>query len=467
MADISVVIPVLNGAEYIRECMDSIVGQTFSGLEILPVDAGSTDGTLEILEEYAAKDSRVRIIHAGKRSMGYQYNLGIAEAQGRYIGFCESDDYLSRTMYEKLYSLAKEKDLDYVRSDFDMFMDKEERIFLNYHLLAGSRTGLYGEVIRPWDHPDILYRDVNMWNGIYRKDFLQRREIRLNETAGAAFQDTGFVIQTFLGAQRAMYVQEDANRYRRDNLGSSVYNLKGILHVVQEAEFADAFLDRLGVTDGYIRAVLFRRFCSLFFGFYGKLPPKEGFTEDVRQAVNRFADLAQRQRRELPYYAAAFEGVEQSLSLHFLLEDLDDFDALRRRIDGIEAKGRRDFYKHVAAYPRAVIFGAGEMGTSLYALLRRNDYLGVACFSDNNPAKWGSSLMGKKIVPPCELAGLHDGKTVFLIALSSQWEVIKEQLLSMNISGEHICKGIFVIPHNAMEADIRDLPAERKEKDEP
>ncbi len=464
MAKISVVIPVLNGAEYIRECMDSIAGQTFSDLEILPVDSGSTDGTMEILEEYAARDKRIRILRSKKRSMGYQYNLGIVAAQGEYVGFCEADDYLSRSMYEKLYALAQGWELDYVRSDFDMFIDKEERIFLNYHLLAGSRTELYGQVICPARYPDLLYRDVNMWNGIYRKEFLRRHRIVLNETAGAAFQDTGFVIQTFLAAERAMYVQEDANRYRKDNLGSSVYNLKGVLNVVQEAEFADTYISRSGTADEYLRAVIFRRFCSLFFGFYGKLPPKEQFTEDVRQAVNRFAALAERQYRELPYYAAAFEGAEQSLSLDVLLRDLDAFDALRRRIDEMENNSRREFYRHVSGYPRAVIFGAGEMGTSLYALLRKNDYPGVVCFSDNNPAKWGKRLMGKEIIPPCDLAGLQDGKTVFLIAMSSRREVIKEQLLSMKIDGKYICRGAAVIPHNAMEADIRDSQAEREER---
>ena len=70
MAKISVVIPVLNGAEYIRECMDSIAGQTFSDLEILPVDSGSTDGTMEILEEYAARDKRIRILRSKKTQYG-------------------------------------------------------------------------------------------------------------------------------------------------------------------------------------------------------------------------------------------------------------------------------------------------------------------------------------------------------------------------------------------------------------
>ncbi len=465
MAKISVIIPVLNGAEYIKDCMDSIVGQTLSDIEIIPVDAGSTDGTVEILEQYAVRDDRVKILHSDKKSMGYQYNIGIAEAKGEYIGFCESDDYVSKTMYENLYRIAADYALDYVRSDFDMFIDKEERIFLNYHILAGRRTVLYGKNIRPFDYPDIMHRDVNMWNGIYKSEFIQKYQIELHETPGAAFQDIGFVIQTFLAAERAMYVREKANRYRRDNINSSVYDLKGVVNVVQEAEFSERYLLRLGITDEYIRATVFHRFCSLFFGFYGKLPEKQRFTDGVKDAVERFRNIAKRIYSVLPYYAIMFEGLDHSLSLNSLLQDLDEFDALRKRIEEIENDSRCKFFKHVMGYPRAVIFGAGEVGTSLYAMLCRNDYDGVACFSDNDNHKWGQFLMGKEIVSPDRLGDLNDGKTLFLIAMTSQIDAIKEQLSGMNIDRENICKAAVIIPHNAMEVDIRSMLTEEKDKD--
>ena len=132
-----------------------------------------------------------------------------------------------------------------------------------------------------------------MWNGIYKREFIERHAIKLNETSGAAFQDTGFVMQTFLAAKRAMYVHVDANKYRRDNIGSSVYNLKGVVNVVQEAEYSEEYLSSLKVTDGNVCAVIFKRFCSIFFGFYGKLPEKGQFTEDIERAVNKFKKLAE------------------------------------------------------------------------------------------------------------------------------------------------------------------------------
>lgn len=457
MTKISVIIPVLNSEKYIRECMDSIVGQTLHDIEIIPVDAGSTDGTLEILERYAVQDKRIRILHSDKKSMGHQYNMGISEAKGEFIGFCESDDYISESMYEKLYGIARNHDLDYVKSDFDMFIDKRERIFLNYHILAGNRAMLYEKVIYPSDHPDIIYRDVNMWNGIYKREFVKNRNIKFNESAGAAFQDIGFVLQSFLAAKRAMYVNEDANRYRRDNIASSVYNLKGIVNVVQEAEFSEKYLRGLNVMDEFIRAVIFHRFSSLFFGFYGKLPVKDLFTEDVKEAISSFAQIAKRKYQEIPYYAMAFVGLEKSLSLKILMKDLDKFDELRRWIEKMEKDCLYKFLEYIESYPRAVIFGAGEIGTALYAMLQKNDYYGVIGFSDNDPGKWGKRLMGKKILSPNELAGLNDGKTIFIIAMVSHNEVIKEQLISIKIGREHVCKAVAVIPHNAMEISIKDM----------
>ena len=133
MIKVSVLMPSLNVVRYIRECMESVISQTMEEMEILCIDAGSTDGTLEILEEYVRKDRRVRLIKADKKSYGYQMNLGLKEALGEYIGVVETDDFILPNMYEKLYTFAKKNNADYVKSDFDIFTTLEDgqRIFLN------------------------------------------------------------------------------------------------------------------------------------------------------------------------------------------------------------------------------------------------------------------------------------------------------------------------------------------------
>ena len=118
----SVILPSLNVVNYIEECLDSVTGQTLEELEILCIDAGSTDGTLEILQKYADKDKRIRLIHSDKKSYGYQINLGIDQASGEYMGIVETDDYIEPKMYEELYQTASEENLDYVKAGFDVFV---------------------------------------------------------------------------------------------------------------------------------------------------------------------------------------------------------------------------------------------------------------------------------------------------------------------------------------------------------
>ena len=118
MPKISILLPSYNVASYIQECIESVMGQTLTDIEILCIDAGSTDGTSEIIEKYAAADRRIRLIKSDKKSYGYQINLGMDLAQGEFLGIVETDDCIGSHMYEVLYKAAIENVLDYVKAGF-------------------------------------------------------------------------------------------------------------------------------------------------------------------------------------------------------------------------------------------------------------------------------------------------------------------------------------------------------------
>lgn len=99
---ISVIIPIYNIMEYLPRCVESVCSQTYTNLEILLVDDGSTDGTGELCDELAGKDDRIRVFHKENGGSSSARNLGIKEAKGEYIGFVDSDDYIDREMYELL-----------------------------------------------------------------------------------------------------------------------------------------------------------------------------------------------------------------------------------------------------------------------------------------------------------------------------------------------------------------------------
>lgn len=233
---VSVIMPSLNVAPYIRECIESVVNQTLREIEIICVDAGSTDGTLEVLEEYAAKDGRIKLLHSDKKSYGYQMNLGIDAATGEYMGIVETDDYALPEMYEELYALAKENDVDICKGDFCRFYgDGKERRF-EYAKI--SKNGLYGRRIsNAVEHPEVLRCYLLNQPGIYRRAFLEEKEIRLNETPGASHQDNGLWFQMFTQAEGIYLTNKAYYMLRRDNPNSSVYNIKNIFVFCDEYDF--------------------------------------------------------------------------------------------------------------------------------------------------------------------------------------------------------------------------------------
>lgn len=224
MPKVSVVVPVYNAGSYLRECMDSLIRQTLEDIEIVCVNDGSTDGSLEVLREYAAKDPRVRVADQPNGGYGKAMNAGMDMAAGEYTGIVEPDDYVSPEMFETLYAAAKAHDLDWVKADYDRFTDGEDgkRNFTRVRL--SGREADYERVFRPMDEKDSFLFVMNTWAGIYKTDFLRKNGIRHNETPGASFQDNGFWFQTLLYAERAMLTEASLYRVRRDNPNSSVHN---------------------------------------------------------------------------------------------------------------------------------------------------------------------------------------------------------------------------------------------------
>lgn len=128
MVDISVIIPVYNTELYLKDCIDSVLIQTFSNFEIILVDDGSTDCSPFICDEYAKKDSRIRVIHKKNEGQGVARNCALEIAKGNYIFFLDSDDWLIPSALVNVFTLAKKYDVDIIC--FDTFYTSE-RLLLN------------------------------------------------------------------------------------------------------------------------------------------------------------------------------------------------------------------------------------------------------------------------------------------------------------------------------------------------
>ena len=224
MAKVSIIIPTYNVEMYLVECMESVIHQTLKDIEIICINDGSTDGSLEILKSYAQKDDRIVLVDKENGGYGIAMNIGLEKATGEYIGIVEPDDFVKLDMYESLYQIAKDNDLDFVKADFYRFKRTDEddmNLFYN-HLSKNPED--YNKVFNPSEDTEAIRYIMNTWSGIYKKEFIEKHHIRHNETPGASFQDNGFWFQTFIFATRAMIADKPYYMNRRDNPNSSVHN---------------------------------------------------------------------------------------------------------------------------------------------------------------------------------------------------------------------------------------------------
>lgn len=230
MPKVSILVPVYNVEKYLRECLDSITAQTLEDIEIICINDGSTDSSAQILNDYKNKDERVRVITKENSGYGATMNKGLDVATGEYIGIVESDDFVEKTMFEDLYTLAKDNNLDIAKSDFYHYFTKE-----GYARHAGIiKNKFSGKVINANQVPEILRIVPSIWSGIYRRDFLEQNNIRFLETTGASYQDTSFNFKTLLSAKRVMFTPKAYLNYRQDNENSSVKSSQKVYAICEE-----------------------------------------------------------------------------------------------------------------------------------------------------------------------------------------------------------------------------------------
>ena len=242
MPKVSVVVPIYNVEKYLRECLDSIVGQTLKDIEIICVDDGSTDRSLSILREYEQKDPRIKVITKPNAGYGHSMNMGLDAATGEYMGIVDSDDYILPDMYETLYSHASTENLDMVRSDYYKFYETSNGTFSTYWVSMHKK---YCDVAYcPKEQPLIYSHAVLIPSGIYKIEFLRKNGIRFNETPGAAFQDHGFWFQTYLLADKVKFISAAFYMYRFDNPNSSIYQLSCVDNISREYDYIGDFVEK-------------------------------------------------------------------------------------------------------------------------------------------------------------------------------------------------------------------------------
>lgn len=162
---ISVIIPVYNAEKYLRECLDSVRNQTFKDLEIICVNDGSTDGSLDILRGLAKKDERFVVINQENQGVNIARAEGYKRAHGMYIAWVDNDDVLKKDMYEKMFNLAKKNKSEIVISNYSLYPKKIIGKEIWYKPFSG---------VNDWK---FIARNTTLWNKIVSKELLDKVKI--------------------------------------------------------------------------------------------------------------------------------------------------------------------------------------------------------------------------------------------------------------------------------------------------
>lgn len=439
---LTVILPSLNVAAYIRECMESVMNQTLTDIEILCIDAGSTDGTYEILQEYAQKDRRIRLIHSEKKSYGYQMNLGMDEARGEYIGIVETDDSIEPDMYEVLYRTAVEHDLDYVKAGlYTMVTPYEGERYLLENPLGDTGKIISSEYFMGKN----LSPDIYIWNGIYKRSFLQEFDIRLNESPGAAFQDCGFRYLADMNLRRGMFLDRLFYHYRRDNAAASTYHPHFASYNLAECRYIRGRMERDGIKDRARRAFIARETVMMALSPYTTYREHSQPTEEIRRALDEFRRIMMDDREE------GLLKQEEMLLPHWIEMRLftENPEAYEAYI-GIKAETDYDIYDNfvqaMAKKKQLVLFCTGKAAKFALCLLRMNRLENIAALCDNDSGKWGSSYYGHEILPPEEVFRRYPEAHYLVTKLVNPEEIV-QQLLDSGIGEERI--SLYQLPLNA------------------
>lgn len=202
---ISIIIPVYNSELFLNRCLNSIIIQTYSDIEVILVDDGSTDTSLDICNFYARKDSRIKVISKKNEGAGIARNTGLKIAKGDYIGFVDSDDYIEPSMYEKMYSSALKNNADIVQCGYRKVDDSGNIII---------KSGYRDLIINNPESCFIEYCKQNNIDNyspckIYRKDLI--KDIYFGNLSYS--EDAYFIIQAFMRCKKLVVISSELYYY--------------------------------------------------------------------------------------------------------------------------------------------------------------------------------------------------------------------------------------------------------------
>lgn len=227
---VSVIVPIYNTGIYLNKCIESLLNQTLHDIEIILVDDGSIDESVDICDRYSLNDHRVKVIHKKNEGVSIARNTGIKKAKGEYIGFVDSDDWIEINMYENLYNFAKNEEADIVFCDAKTVYDDKENKLDTFTNLNKSQL---------LNRKDISARILvemagAVWRGLYKKELLKNNNILF--PVNLKFSEDRIFNLYAIGYSKKLYYDKCSyyNRYIRKGSAVNKYH-NNMIDIVMDA----------------------------------------------------------------------------------------------------------------------------------------------------------------------------------------------------------------------------------------
>ena len=226
MPKISLIVPVYKTEKYLRQCIDSLINQTFQDIEIILVDDGSPDNSPAICDEYAAKDQRIKVIHKKNAGVSEARNSGIDAAQGDFMMFVDSDDWMELDGCEILYHEYLRTGADTVIGDvFSASDTRKTRIHVYDESYISEDISFFREYQRaclgygynPRPYPDQKYNVTGIgspWNKLFSNEIISDNRLRFDPYVKGIYDDNLFVLHYFNHVKKIAYIAEPVYDYR-------------------------------------------------------------------------------------------------------------------------------------------------------------------------------------------------------------------------------------------------------------
>lgn len=267
MRKISVIIPVYNVEKYLTKCLESIVNQTFEDIEIICINDSSTDNSLKILNEFAQHDNRIKVISQPNGGVFSARHAGMETANGDYLLFVDSDDWIDTTLIEKAYKKITETKTDVLI--FGAYTVKNNNVSNGMYSVNKISKKFKNKILTLDDYKNNIFKFCpTAWSKLYRRNFIVENNIRFQEMKDS--EDQLFYIHTMLKAKSIYILNENLYYYVKNREGSLTNNtMKSSISPIENFYASEKLLQQLKLSDNFINLII-NKFFSKSLSWYGK-----------------------------------------------------------------------------------------------------------------------------------------------------------------------------------------------------